>query len=131
MVLDTVRQARETTVAEPASGNSQRGGFLNRSHNRAGQLPEAGAVSLLRPRLQSWQIIVGEAFESFFIGSSGIPTTIEPTMFIEKAGEELLGGGLRGGMGGSPDFLAAPLETHQIGRTALIDGRHWLVLILC
>ena len=54
------------------------------------QLPEAGAVSLLRPRLQSWQIIVGEAFESFFVGSSGIPTTIEPTMFT---GEELLGSG--------------------------------------
>jgi hypothetical protein len=29
-------------------------------------------------------------------------------MLIQKAGEELLSSGLRGGVGGSPDFLAAP-----------------------
>jgi hypothetical protein len=52
-------------------------------------------------------------------------------MLIQKAGEELLGSGLRGGMGGSPDFPAAPLETHPIGRIALIDGRHLLALAPC
>ena len=45
-------------------------------------------------------------------------------MLIQKAGEELLGSGLGGGMGGSPDFLAVPLETHPIRRIALIDGSH-------
>ena len=38
-------------------------------------------------------------------------------MFIEKTGEELLGGGLGSGVGGSPEFLPVPLETHRIGRT--------------
>jgi hypothetical protein len=33
-------------------------------------------------------------------------------------------------VGGSPDFLSVPLETHPIGRSALIDGRHLLLLIL-
>ena len=68
------------------------------------QLPEAGAVSVLRPRLQGWQIIVGEAFQSFLVGSAGISTTVEPMMLIKKTGEELLSGGFRGGVGGSPDF---------------------------
>jgi hypothetical protein len=46
-------------------------------------------------------------------------------MLIEKTGKELLSGSLAGGVGGSPDFLPVPLETHPIGRFALIDGRHF------
>jgi hypothetical protein len=45
-------------------------------------------------------------------------------MFIERPDAKLLGSGLGDGMGGSPDFLAAPLETPPIGRIELIDGRH-------
>jgi hypothetical protein len=82
-------------------------------------LPEAGAVPFLCPRLQGWQIIVGEAFQSFLVGSAGISTTVEPTMFIEKTGKELLGGGFRGGVGGSSDFRSAPLEPYPIGRIIL------------
>jgi hypothetical protein len=72
-----------------------------------------------------------EAFQCIFVGSAGIPTTVETPMLIQKAGEELLSSGVRGGVGGSPNFLAAPLEPHPIGRTALIDGSHGLVSILC
>jgi hypothetical protein len=31
-------------------------------------------------------------------------------------------------VGGSPDFLALPLEPNPIRRIALIDCRHWLLL---
>jgi hypothetical protein len=54
------------------------------------QLAEAGAVSGLRTRLQRRQIIVGEAFQSFLVGSAGIAATVETTMLIEKTGKELL-----------------------------------------
>ena len=52
-------------------------------------------------------------------------------MLIEKLGEELLSGGLGGSVGGSPDFLAVPLEANPIGRIALIDGRHLLAVAPC
>jgi hypothetical protein len=52
-------------------------------------------------------------------------------MLFEKLDEELLGGRLGGGMGGLPHLLAMVLEPHPIGRIALIDGRHWLVLAFC
>jgi hypothetical protein len=40
------------------------------------QLPEARAVSFLRPWLQGWQIIVGAAFQSFLVGSAWIAATV-------------------------------------------------------
>jgi hypothetical protein len=45
---------------------------------------------------------VGEAFQRFLGGRAWTPTTVEATMLIEKVGKELLGGGFRGGVGGSP-----------------------------
>jgi hypothetical protein len=73
------------------------------------QLAEAGAVSLLRPWLQRWQVIVGEAFKSLLVGSAATATTVEPVMLIEELSEELLSRGFRGGAGGSPDLLPLPL----------------------
>ena len=52
-------------------------------------------------------------------------------MLIEKLGEELLSSGLGGSVGGSPDFLAMPLESNPIGRIALVDGSHVLTSVLC
>ncbi len=95
------------------------------------QLAEARAVSFLCPWLHGRQVIVGEAFESFLVVASRPTTTVEPTMLIEKLGEELLGSSLGGGVGGLPHFLAVVLEPHPIGRIALIDGRHWSVLPPC
>jgi len=92
------------------------------------QLAEASAVPLLRPWLQSQQVVVGEPFQSFLVGSTGTPATVEAMMLIEKLGEELLGGGLGGGIGGSPDLLPMVLEPDPIGRTALVDGCHVPVL---
>jgi hypothetical protein len=84
------------------------------------QLAEAGAVSGLRTWLQSWQIIVGEPLQSFLVGSAGTPATVEPMMLIEKLGKELLSGGFGGGVGGSPDFLAAPLKANPISRIPFV-----------
>jgi hypothetical protein len=36
--------------------------------------------------------------------------TIETTWFIEKPGQEMPSSGLGGSVGGSPDFVAAPLQ---------------------
>jgi len=46
-------------------------------------------------------------------------------MFIEKLGEELLGSGFRGGVGGSPDLLPMRLKPNPVGRITLINGRHF------
>jgi len=43
-----------------------------------------------------------KAFESFLVGAPRAASTVKPTMLIEKLGEELLGRGLGGGVGGSP-----------------------------
>jgi hypothetical protein len=45
-------------------------------------------------------------------------------MLIEKLGKELLSGGFGGGVGGSPDFLAAPLKANPISRIPFVDSRH-------
>ena len=49
-------------------------------------------------------------------------------MLIEKPREELLSGGFQGGVGGPPDLLPLPQEPLPIGRIALVDGRHQVVL---
>jgi arsenate reductase len=54
------------------------------------------------------------------------PIVVTP-MLIEKLAEELLGCGLGGGVGRSPDLLPMPLETYPKGRVALIDGGHGLL----
>ena len=81
---------------------------------RGMQLSEAGAVSLLRCRFQRRQIVIGEAFQSFLVGAARPSTTVEAMMLIEKLGEELLGGGFGGGVGGSPDLPAVVLETNPV-----------------
>jgi len=48
------------------------------------QLPEAGAESPLRPWLERRQVIVGEAFQRFLVGSVRTPTSVEATMLIKK-----------------------------------------------
>lgn len=73
--------------------------------------------------------IMGEAFESFLVGSTRTATTTKPVMFFEKLGEELLRRAFGRSLGGSPDLFSLPLEAHPIGRIALINGRH--VLIRC
>jgi hypothetical protein len=54
---------------------------VGRSRCLAWPARKAHALSVLRPKLQGWQIIVGEALQSFFVGSAAIPATVEPTMF--------------------------------------------------
>ena len=105
MVLDTVSTDRGNHGRKPAFSDGQRGGFLNRSDdpNRR-SVAGSCAVPSLRTRLQGWQIIVCEAFQCFLVGAAGISTTVETTMLI-KSGKELLGSGLRGGVGGSSDLL--------------------------
>lgn len=39
------------------------------------------------------QIFLGEAFQSLLVAPARTTPTIEPMMFIEKLGEELLSGG--------------------------------------
>jgi len=58
----------------------------------ASRSPEVGAVSRLRPWLERRQMIVGEAFEGFLVGSAGTATTVKTMMLIEKVGVELMGG---------------------------------------
>jgi hypothetical protein len=58
---------------------------------------------------------VCEAFQSFLVGPPGAATTVETPMLIEKLGEILLGGGFRGGVGGSPDFFAVRLKPNPVG----------------
>jgi hypothetical protein len=50
---------------------------VNGSDDPAGQLAQPGTIPLLRPWLQGRQRIVGEPFESFVVGSSRTPTTVE------------------------------------------------------
>src|SRR5271166_1104084 len=109
---------------KPASGDGQRGGFVNRVTTPTSRVR---VVS----RSERRQVIVGEAFESFRVGSARTPTTVERMMLIEKLGEELPGGGFGGRMGGSPDFLPVPLETNPIGRVPFVDRRHVQALAPC
>jgi hypothetical protein len=67
---------------------------------------------------------VGEVFESFLVVASRPTTTVEPTMLIEKLGEELLGSSLGGSVGGLPHFLAVALEPNPVRGIAPIDCRH-------
>src|SRR6516162_11899901 len=88
------------------------------------QLPEAGAVSLLRPRLQARQVIAHEPFEGISITVTWAPATIQPTMIFHHSCKILLGDGSGRGMSRSPDLLASPLEANPVDRIAFIDVSH-------
>jgi hypothetical protein len=118
------RRDRRNHGRKPDFSDGQRRGFLNRSDGPAGQLVEAGAVPLLRPWRQGRQAVVREAFESLLAGSAGTPTTVEASMLIEKLGEELPGGRLECGVGGSPDLLHVPPRASPTDRIAVEDGCH-------
>jgi hypothetical protein len=49
-------------------------------------------------------------------------------MLIEKLAEELLGGGFGGGVADRPTSFPCHRNCSQIGRIALVDGRHQVVL---
>ena len=91
------------------------------------QLAESGAVSRLRTRLQGWQIIASEAFQSFLVGLAGGFVTVEPMVFIEKPGYELRSSGFRGGVAGSP---ARATDT-AASRSICAYIRSPILLILC
>jgi hypothetical protein len=73
---------------------------------------------------------VAEPLQSLLVGAPRTTATVEASMLIEKLGEELLGSGFRGGMGGSPDLLPMRLKPNPVGRITLINGRH-VVWRLC
>jgi hypothetical protein len=88
------------------------------------KLAKARAVSLLRPWLQTRQVIDDEPFQSVFVVSTRTPSTIQPTMFFQHSCEELLCNRLGRGAGRSPDLLASPLKAYPVGGITLVDGRH-------
>ena len=128
MVLDTVSLTVETTVP------SQFPAAVSEGDLRTGRM-SAWATScpnLVQDRSGIVGFTVGSGScvnhaRAFVAGCRGRPTTVEASMLIQKAGEELLRSGLGGGVGGSPDLLAVLLDTHSIGRIAHVDGRHWPV----
>jgi hypothetical protein len=63
---------------------------------------------------------VGEAFQSFLVSTARTPTKVEAAMLIEKPGKELLGGGFRAGVAGSPDFFAVRMKPNPVGRITLV-----------
>jgi hypothetical protein len=58
------------------------------------------------------------------------PTKVEAAMLIEKLGKELLGGGFRAGVGGSPDFFAVRMKPNPVGRITLVTVATCLRLLL-
>lgn len=59
---------------------------MNRSMIPPLRQHRVGAVSLLCPWLQGRQVIVGDTFQSFLVGSARTPATVEATTLIEKVG---------------------------------------------
>lgn len=86
------------------------------------QLAESGAVSRLRTRLQGWQIIASEAFQSFLVGLAGGSSRLSrwcssrsPATNCGAAAFEVVW----------PDRLPAPLIPQPVGQFALIYGRQF------
>jgi hypothetical protein len=72
---------------------------------------------------------VAEPLQSLLVNAPGTTATVEAAMLIEKLGEELLGSGFRGGVGGSSDLLPMRLKPNPVDRVTLVNGRHFFASV--